>query len=118
MHATVLVVFGFVYLGMVLGHIPGLRLDRSGVALLGAIALVVAGALQPAEAWDAIDVPTLALLFGLMVLSAQFRLGGFYDVVTRRIATAALSPDALLAVLVAVAGLLSALLVNDIVCLA
>jgi Na+/H+ antiporter NhaD/arsenite permease-like protein len=53
-----------------------------------------------------------------MVVSAQLRLGGFYDQVTRRIAAAPLAPDALLAVLVAVAGILSALLANDIVCLA
>src|SRR5262245_25570699 len=108
MHATVLAVFTLVYAGMVLGGLPGLRLDRSGVALLGAIALVVAGALTPEQAWDAIDVPTLALLFGLMVLSAQFRIGGLYAVIARRIGAAALSPGALLLVLVLVAGALSA----------
>jgi len=118
MHATVLAVFALVYAGMVLGGLPGLRLDRSGVALLGAIALVVAGALTPEQAWDAIDVPTLALLFGLMVLSAQFRIGGLYAVIARRIGAAAVSPGVLLLVLVLVAGALSALLVNDIVCLA
>jgi Na+/H+ antiporter NhaD/arsenite permease-like protein len=60
----------------------------------------------------------MALLLGLMVVSAQFRLGGFYTAVTRRIAEAELSPPALLGALIAVAGLLSALLANDIICLA
>ncbi len=110
--------FGVVYLGMLLGEIPGLALDRTGVALLGALALVATERVSPAEAWAAVDVPTLLLLFGLMVVSAQFRLGGFYTWVTRRIVAAPLGPSALLAVVVAVSGALSAVLANDIVCLA
>src|SRR5690606_20221511 len=55
-------VFALVYLGMLLGRLPGLALDRTGVALLGAIVLVAGGALSLDEAWLAIDVPTLALL--------------------------------------------------------
>jgi Na+/H+ antiporter NhaD/arsenite permease-like protein len=73
---------------------------------------------SPETAWAAVDVPTMALLFGLMIVSAQLRLGGFYGQVTRRITGLALSPAQLLAVLVAVAGALSAVLANDIVCLA
>ena len=111
-------IFVIVYLGMIGGGLPGLALDRTGVALLGAIAMVVAGPLTPADAWQAVDVPTIALLFGLMVVSAQFRLGGFYTRLTRRLAAAALPPEGLLALLVAAAGVLSALLANDIVCLA
>jgi Na+/H+ antiporter NhaD/arsenite permease-like protein len=53
-----------------------------------------------------------------MVVSAQLRLGGFYTAVTGRIARATASPERLLALLVAVAGLLSALLANDVICLA
>jgi len=71
---------------MLLGEIPGLALDRTGVALLGALVLVASERVTPAAAWAAVDVPTLALLFGLMVVSAQLRLGGFYAWVTRRIA--------------------------------
>jgi Na+/H+ antiporter NhaD/arsenite permease-like protein len=115
---VVLAVFALVYAGMILGGLPGLKLDRTGVALLGAIALLASGRLAPAEAVQALDVPTLGLLFGLMVLSAQLRLGGFYGFVTRRVATARLEPPALLLLLVLVAGVLSALLANDIVCLA
>jgi Na+/H+ antiporter NhaD/arsenite permease-like protein len=114
----VLAVFAVVYLGMLLGEIPGLALDRTGVALLGALALVATERVTPAAAWAAVDVPTLALLFGLMVVSAQFRLGGFYTWATRRLVAARVGPSALLAGLVAVSGVLSALLANDIVCLA
>ncbi len=118
MNALVLAVFLLVYLGMILGRVPGLALDRSGVALLGAIVLVAAGQLPMGQVGRAVDMPTLALLFGLMIVSAQFRLGGFYSWVVRRLAAFRHAPGVLLAQIVAVAGLLSSLLANDIVCLA
>jgi Na+/H+ antiporter NhaD/arsenite permease-like protein len=111
-------VFAFVYLGMILGEIPGLALDRTGIALLGAITLVAANRLSLDEAWAAIDVPTIALLLGLMVVSAQFRLGGFYAAITRRLGRSEHTPTELLALVVMTAGGLSAVLANDIVCLA
>jgi Na+/H+ antiporter NhaD/arsenite permease-like protein len=116
--ALVVAIFAVVYLGMLLGEIPGLALDRTGVALLGALALVASERVTAAAAWQAVDVPTLALLFGLMVVSAQFRLGGFYTWVTRRMVSARVGPSGLLAIVVVVAGALSAVLANDIVCLA
>jgi Na+/H+ antiporter NhaD/arsenite permease-like protein len=115
---VVLAVFVAVYLGMLLGEIPGLALDRTGVALLGALALVATERVTAADAWQAVDVPTLALLFGLMVVSAQLRLGGFYAWVTRTIVASPAGPSGLLAIVVVVAGVLSAVLANDIVCLA
>jgi Na+/H+ antiporter NhaD/arsenite permease-like protein len=110
--------FAFVYAGMMLGEIPGLALDRSGVALLGALALVATEQVRPEQAWAAVDVPTIALLFGLMVVSAQFRIGGFYSHVAYRLAVLEVAPQRTLAYLVLVAGAMSALLANDIVCLA
>ncbi len=118
MDLTILAVFLLVYLGMILGRLPGLAIDRTGLALLGALLLLAGGRVSLSEGWGSMDVPTLALLFGLMVVSAQFRLGGFYTAVTRRLASAPLSPEGLLALLIAVSALLSALLANDIVCLA
>ncbi len=118
MDPVVIGIFVFVYLGMFLGRIPGLALDRTGVALIGAIAVLAFERLTEAEAEGAVDVSTLALLFGLMVVSAQLRLGGFYTFVARRVGDAKLRPEALLALLVGVAGLLSAVLVNDVVCFA
>ncbi len=110
-----LAVFGAVYLGMALGRWPGLMLDRTGIALLGAIVLYLAGRIGGAEALAAIDFPTLFILFGLMMLSAQFALCGFYDWCALRVASAGASPLGLLALTVAVGGLLSAVLANDVV---
>lgn len=118
MDGWVVAAFAFVYLGMILGEIPGLALDRTGVALLGALFLLGTEQVTPAGAWKSIDVPTIGLLFGLMVVSAQFRLGGFYAEVTRRVVAVDVAPRTLLALVVGVSGLLSAVLANDIVCLA
>jgi len=103
---------------MILGGLPFFQLDRTGVALLGAMVLVATGDLSLEEAGRAIHAPTLILLFSFMVISAQLRLGGFYTFVTRRIAALPLSPPLLLAALVAVVALLSAVFSNDIICLA
>ena len=118
MTATVAAIFAVVYLGMILGGLPFLQLDRTGVALLGAIALVGLEVLTPEQAALSIHLPTLLLLFSFMVLSAQMRLGGFYTWVTLRIAALPLAPAALLAATMAVVAALAAVFSNDVVCLA
>jgi Na+/H+ antiporter NhaD/arsenite permease-like protein len=116
--ATVLAVFAVVYAGMILGGLPFLQLDRTGVALLGAIAIVGLGVLTPEAAAQSIHLPTLLLLFSFMVISAQMRLGGFYTRVTLLIAELRVSPPVLLATVIGVVGVLSAVFSNDVICLA
>jgi Na+/H+ antiporter NhaD/arsenite permease-like protein len=111
----VLAVFLAVYLGMALGRWPGLRIDRTGIAILGAVVLYAAGAIDGGQALQAIDFPTLIVLFGLMMLSAQYAACGFYDWCSARIAAARTSPAAILGLTVLVAGVLSAILANDVV---
>jgi len=111
----VIAVFLSVYLGMALGRWPGLKVDRTGIALLGAIVLYSTGLVSNAMVLQAIDFPTLIVLFGLMVLSAQFAVCGFYDWCSARIAATHASPVVILALTVLVAGTLSALLANDVV---
>jgi len=118
MTTTIVIIFCIVYLGMILGGLPFLQLDRTGVALLGAIALISVDAVSIQEAAEAVHLPTIILFFSFMVLSAQMRLGGFYDWVTRRLAGLALAPPLLLAVLMGAVAALSAVFSNDIVCLA
>ena len=116
--AGVVAVFAVVYLGMFLGGLPRLKLDRSGVALLGAIAVIAITGLSVEDAARTVDLPTIVLLFAFMVVSAQMRLGGFYAEVTLRVAAMPLSRNGLLAALIVVAGALSAVFSNDIICLA
>lgn len=115
---TTLVIFLLTYAGVALGRIPGLMLDRTGIALLGAIALVASGIVPLNEAVAAIDLPTILLLYALMVVSAQLRLGGFYTWVAFRSSRLAARPEMLLAAVMGLAAALSALLANDIICLA
>jgi Na+/H+ antiporter NhaD/arsenite permease-like protein len=112
------IIFAVTYVGVALGGIPGMALDRTGVALLGAIAMVVARVLSTGEAIASIDAPTILLLYGLMVISAQLHLSGFYGWTARRITQLMCRPRFLLLALMGVAAGLAALLTNDIICLA
>src|SRR5262249_56052749 len=90
----------------------------TGVGVVGGIALVSFDSVSLEEAADAVDLPTIILLFSFMVLSAQMRLGGFYDWVTRGLAGLPLSPPLLLGAMMLAVAMLSAVFSNDIVCLA
>ncbi|MBL9059516.1 MAG: hypothetical protein JNK88_05785, partial [Mangrovicoccus sp.] len=117
MDVTILI-FLLVYLAMALGHLPFFRVDRTGAAVVGALAMIATGRITDAEAWAAIDYHTIGLLFGLMVVAGAFTVSGFYAFVARRVATLQVSPPVLLGLLVLTAGVLSALLTNDVVVVA
>ncbi|MAM75679.1 SLC13 family permease [uncultured Tistrella sp.] len=110
-----LAIFLAVYAGMAAGRWPGLAVDRTGIAVIGGLAMVISGAVAPEAALAAIDWPTLILLFALMILSAQFALAGFYDRAAARLAAGRVGPALLLGLVVAVSGLTSAVLSNDVV---
>ena len=114
----ILAVFALVYIGMFLGGFPGIRVDRTGIALLGAIALLVTQTVPLDRAVAYVDLPTLALLFAMMVLSAQLKLGGVYAALTRRVGSGRVGATTLLALVMALVGVLSAVFTNDIVALA
>ncbi|HEY5211296.1 MAG TPA: SLC13 family permease [Stellaceae bacterium] len=111
------IIFAATYLVVGIGRIPGLRLDRAGAALIGAALMVAVGALSPEEAYHAIDIDTLALLLGMMIVVSNLHLSGFFALCHGWIVARAHRPLVLLIGIVAVAGILSAVLVNDTVCL-
>ncbi len=111
-------IFGLTYLALAIGKIPGLRIDRSGIALVGAAGMLGFGVLSLHDAAKAVDYETLILLFGMMVVVAYLRISGFFALATERIAERFGSPRSLLAVTIGLSGLLSAFLVNDVVCVA
>jgi len=112
------IVFALVYIAMALGSVPGFKVDRAGAALIGALALQFTGTIEEKDAWASVDYGTMALLFGLMVVSAQFTMSGFYTAVTRRLAAVRASPEVLLGVIVVAVGALSAFLTNNVVAVA
>ncbi len=111
-----IVIFAVTYLGVALGRLPGLRLDRAAIAFCGAALMVGVGALKLASAYRAISGNTIALLFSMMVLAAGLRRAGFFALITNLALRRAGRPLALLAAIIAIAGFLSALLVNDTIC--
>jgi Na+/H+ antiporter NhaD/arsenite permease-like protein len=113
---AVLLIFTLTYLGIAIGHVPGLKLDRTGIAMLGAIAMMVLGGLPTADIISYINWPTILLLFGFFVLSAQLRLSGFFDAVANHVARRLGQPARFLLLLMVVTAGLSAFLNHDIVC--
>jgi Na+/H+ antiporter NhaD/arsenite permease-like protein len=112
-----LAVFAAAYLGLSLGRLPPFRLDRTGVAIVGAAAMVVLGVVSWTEAVAAIDAHTLVVLFGMMIVAAYLRLSGFFALATTWALRRARSALGVLVAVVAASGVLSALFVNDVVCL-
>ena len=105
------------YLAIAIGKIPGLNIDRAGIALVGAGLMVACGALPLEDAYQAIDLDTITLLLGMMIVVASLRLSGFFAVVNGWGRQHARQPLILLGVVIIVSGALSAFLVNDAICL-
>ncbi len=111
-------IFALTYFGLALGKVPGLRIDRSGIAVVGAAAMMAFGVLSMDDAARAVDYETLVLLFGMMVVAAYLRISGFFGLATNWIAGRFAGPFSLLGVTIGLSGILSAFLVNDVVCVA
>jgi Na+/H+ antiporter NhaD/arsenite permease-like protein len=110
-------IFAATYIGLALGAIPGTRLDRTGIAVLGAVAVLLARRMSFDNALAQVNFPTLFLLVSMMIISAQLRLAGFYEWVVRRMVAMAHRPTQLLGGVIFSSALLSALFANDVICL-
>ncbi len=113
---AVLAIFVLTYLGIALGHVPGLKLNRTGIALLGAIAITIFSGLPTPKVVNLINWPTILLLFGFFVLSAQLRLSGFFEMVANSISARLGHPARFLLILMLVTAGMSAVLNHDIIC--
>ena len=110
------VIFFASYFVFALGKFPGLKIDRPGAAIIGAVLMVAFRIMSAQEALRAIDFSTIVLLFSMMLIVANLHLGGFFDWIAE-ITVLRLNAHQLLATVVFTSGILSAFLVNDIVCL-
>jgi Na+/H+ antiporter NhaD/arsenite permease-like protein len=111
------VIFVASYLALAIGKIPGLSIDRAGVALVGAGLMVASGVLSLEDAYKAIDLDTITLLLGMMIVVASLRLSGFFAVATTWVVEHAKTPMILLCAVTATSGVFSAFLGNDAICL-
>ncbi len=94
-----------------------LPLNRPAAALLGAVLMVASGVLTPEAAYRAVNYDTLVLLLGMMLIAAYLQLAGFFEWAADQILHRAGTPQRLLLYLMLTSAGLSALLVNDTVCL-
>ncbi|MBC7968941.1 MAG: anion transporter [Verrucomicrobia bacterium] len=105
------------YIGLGLGYLPGLRMNRASIALVGAAALMAWGVLDLKAAWGAIDYKTLVFLFGMMIISANLATAGFFQLSLDYLMRYVRSPFGLIVVLTFGSGALSALFMNDTIAL-
>jgi Na+/H+ antiporter NhaD/arsenite permease-like protein len=110
-------IFAASYLALAIGKVPGLSIDRAGVALVGACLMVASGVVSLDEAYRAIDLATITLLLGMMIIVANLRISGFFALINAWVAGHVHRPLLLLAAIVVVSGVFSAFLVNDAICL-
>lgn len=109
-------VFAISYLVFALGKFPGLKIDRPGMAIIGAVLMVGFGVVSAQQALASVDFPTIVLLFSMMLVVGCLRLAGFFDWITDHI-VGRLTPRNLLPATIFITGALAAFFVNDIICL-
>lgn len=104
------------FVALALGEIPGLKLNRATIALVGAGATLIFGVLDLPQAESTIDLSTLILLLSMMIINAVLELAGFFTWVGEVVIERANAPLVLLVLVVVTAGILSMLFLNDPVC--
>lgn len=109
-------IFFLSYLVFAIGRLPGTRIDRPAMAVIGATLMFAFGAIGPRQALKSIDFGTLVLLFSMMLIASSLHLAGFFDWVATLVSNR-LDPRHLLPGVIFSAGILSAFLINDVVCL-
>lgn len=103
----------FTLYGIAVGNFPQFRMNRATIALVGATVLIFIGAISLEEAYRAIDMDTILLLFAMMIINGNLRISGFFKLITSRILQYAKTPSQLLALIIFSSGFLSAFFLND-----
>ncbi|MDF2499858.1 MAG: Citrate transporter [Anaerosporomusa subterranea] len=100
-----------------LGKSPVFRVDRAGSAIIGAAAMIACGVLSFEEAMQSVDFKTIVILFSMMIVVANLKIAGFFDLIGSAILRQISSKQSLLLSTIMVSGVMSALAINDVVCL-
>src|SRR5580658_2086995 len=118
-HKTIaaIVIFLITYGLILAGEKSPRKLDKPSAGLLGGVLMVICGVLSFPQAVAAIDFATLALLLGMMVIIHYATSSGLLDTIAHALVERSRSGNQLLWVVSLSAGLLSALFVNDTICL-
>ncbi|MEK7296778.1 MAG: SLC13 family permease, partial [Planctomycetota bacterium] len=112
-----LLIFALTYIIISAQKMKWHRLDRPSGALLGAVLMVLCGVMTLDEAYRSIDFNTILLLLGMMILIAYLKIANCFKYLSYLLISHAGSPFLLLCFVVFSSGILSALFVNDTICL-
>ncbi|HAH06857.1 MAG TPA: anion transporter [Elusimicrobia bacterium] len=110
-------IFGATYLLLSFQSLPGVFIRRPAAALIGAVAMVSAGVVSLHTAYSLVDMDTLVFILGMMIVIGYLEVSGFFEQVEAFLLQDAKTPRQLLGLVVASSGLLSALFMNDTICL-
>ncbi|MHB0898577.1 MAG: anion transporter [Spirochaetales bacterium] len=113
--AYIIIVVAFI--GIAAGRLPRMAMNRATIALSAAVLLIIVGGISFDEAFKAIDTETIALLLAMMILVANLRISGFFHLAGVKTLSLARSPKAFLAIVILSSGFLSALFLNDTICI-
>jgi Na+/H+ antiporter NhaD/arsenite permease-like protein len=111
------VIFGITYILISGRQLKILPLNRPAAALLGAVLMVSTGIMTPERAYRAVNYDTIVLLLAMMLIAAYLYLAHFFEWAAEVVLAFARSPERLLLYVTLTSGILSALLVNDTICL-
>lgn len=103
--------------GVALGRFPKLRMNRATIVLVGATLLIILRIIPIDKAYQVIDLDTIILLFSMMIINANLRLAGFFNLVAMQVMHWAKTPRQLLALVIFSSGIPSALFLNDTICI-
>ena len=112
-----LAIAALAFAGIAVGRYPIIKSNRTTIALMGVALLVVSGQVQFKALPSYFDFDTLALLFSMMIINANLKLAGFFTLAGRALVRLAHKPRTFLALEIVIVGLLSALFLNDTICL-
>ncbi|MEM3396862.1 MAG: SLC13 family permease [Thermoplasmata archaeon] len=110
-------IFIVTYVFISFRRVSKIKIERPAIALFGGIAMVFAGAISTQEALSAIDLNTIALLLGMMLIVSALEISGFFNWAAVRVTKFANTQFQLLSFIVVLTAVLSALFLNDAVVL-
>ena len=111
------IIFAVTYILISGRQLKILPLNRPAAALLGAVLMVSTGVMTPERAYRAVNYDTIVLLLAMMLVSAYLYLAHFFEWAADVVLEFSRTPQRLLLYLTLTSGILSALLVNDTICL-
>ncbi|KLU66505.1 inner membrane protein YbiR [Desulfosporosinus acididurans] len=100
-----------------LGKSPVFRVDRAGIAIIGAALTVGTGVMSFDRAVQAVDYRTIVLLFSMMIITSYLNMSGFFQLAGNQFLNRLHSKSQLMLMVILITGILSAFFINDIICL-